>query len=95
MIWLGPTTVRETTRHDENNACKNHCHSCEVDHHGPAYKWCLECGHAYRSFGELRDSYLSEAPYGPASWRWWRIRFGPQQKVDKLIAFCPLCLHDF
>lgn len=37
---------------------KLHCHSCNVDEPGgPAFEWCLECGHVYRTARDLRRAY--------------------------------------
>ncbi|HCT78713.1 MAG TPA: hypothetical protein DGT23_19565, partial [Micromonosporaceae bacterium] len=71
MIWL------ETDRHAPDQACRNHCHSCDLDHPGHAWRWCLECGHGYRNHHELKAAYLAEAPYSRWSWRWWRILLLP------------------
>lgn len=98
MIWLGPIRTRETVPHEEDGACLQHCHSCDVDHHGgqwDAFRWCYECGHAYRDHHALRAAYLAEAPYGRWSWRFWRIMLAPKGRLYKLIGFCPLCMHDF
>ena len=45
--------------HEPTNACAAvHCHSHHVDEPSlPAYVACNECGHVYRTSGELRAAY--------------------------------------
>lgn len=91
-----PLVARLTQKHDPDDQCVRHCYSCGVDQNVTrAWEWCFECGHGFRTQKKLRDAYLAEAPYGRWSWRWWRIRFASPSKLDKIISFCPLCLHTF
>jgi hypothetical protein len=93
-------------QHEPTDACNDiHCYSHMVDELGPGYLACLECGHMYRTAGELRRAYRA------ALWRTWhdhRRLFGPDfgsglaatlwrmatVRASK-IYFCQHCLHDF
>lgn len=47
--------------HEPTFDCNDvHCYSCNEDEDGPAYIACGECGHLYRTAGELRRAYRRE-----------------------------------
>lgn len=86
-----------------------HCHGCGQlhDHIMPAWQWCFECGHAYRTPGELRRAYrrVLLADLRKERWPWlFGNEFEPSRAEivwraltarAKKIAFCQFCLHDF
>lgn len=89
-----------TGQHEPSNACATiHCHSHHVDEPGPGHIICGECGHVYRTAGELRRAYRREVVRG--------LRFaGPGdpwlRRLVKALAvrardirFCQECIHDF
>lgn len=44
--------------HEPTPDCSDvHCYSCDEDEDGPAYIICAQCGHLYRTAGELRRAY--------------------------------------
>ncbi|HZM83792.1 MAG TPA: hypothetical protein VFC19_49370 [Candidatus Limnocylindrales bacterium] len=77
-----------------------------MDEPGPAWRWCGECGHAYRTPGQLRRAYRRGL---------WNLlsRDQPWLRGDEFypsilaclwdivavragrVTFCPLCSHDF
>lgn len=75
-----------------------HCYSHHVDEPGDgAYIWCFECGHVYRTAGDLRRAYRRQywetsKHFGDPVWRrLWRVA---AIRV-KNIHFCQECIHDF
>lgn len=58
------------------------CWACQkqVPADGPIYRYCFECGHAWRTRLGL-------------AWFMWR-RWGDLRWLSKIPA-CPCCLHDF
>lgn len=104
-----PTEGAGVTVHDPTDTCtKVHCYGCGQDHpQQRAWLWCFECGHAYRTPGELRRAYrrvlLASIRHERLPW----LRgneFDPSKlrilwqavtiRASK-IYFCQLCLHDF
>lgn len=97
-----------TAPHEPTAACDQvHCHGCGQDHTGKAWLWCLECGHAYRTPGDLRRTHRRVLL---ASIRHERLHWLRGNEFDpsalemlwraltvraKQITFCQLCLHDF
>lgn len=95
MIWLGPMSTREAHQHEPDAECNGtHCYSCNVDHRGSAWQWCIECGHAYHDQTELVRAYRQGARL-LGFWFWLRIRLTPARRLVDRIYFCPLCMHDF
>lgn len=49
-------------QHEPTDACIGvHCHSHGIDEAGDGYIGCYECGHLYRTAGELRRAYRRKA----------------------------------
>lgn len=98
-------TLPILTPHEPTEAClPMHCHSHHVDEPDePSYLICLECGHVYRTAGELRAAYRriwSQITFGPSPtlqtrladlWGWLRSRFARARDI----TFCQECLHDW
>lgn len=89
--------------HEPTFECNDvHCYSCNEDEDGYAYIICRECGHRYRSAGELRrvyrrqflrtsrQSWFDMKP--PPRWRVWWIAVTIRARN---IYFCQHCIHDF
>lgn len=102
-----------TEQHEPGNECYGlHCWEHHVDEASRPgdYIACGECGHIYRTAGELRRAYRREI-LRVHSWegdRWLipdRGPFGGPTRLQKLIAaltiraskiyFCQHCIHDF
>lgn len=80
-----------------------HCHWHNVDEPGPGYIGCGECGHLYRTAGQLRRAYRR------VIWQMWRYDAQPGARLPWLwrtlwraatvrarrISFCQECIHDF
>ncbi|MBX6386537.1 MAG: hypothetical protein IRZ07_26775 [Microbispora sp.] len=83
-----------TSQHAPTDACHGvHCYAHHVDEpDAGAYRVCLECGHAYRTPGELRSAYRRTVLAVPAAgvpwwWRWWRAATARATQID----YCPHC----
>lgn len=84
--------------HEVTEACYPiHCHEHQVDEPGPGFLGCGECGHLYRTRGELRRAYrrefwrVSRTFHDPLWRRAWRVL----TVREKHIYFCQHCIHDF
>jgi len=92
--------------HQPTDACHDvHCYSCHVDEIGTGFIVCGECGHLYRTAGDLRRAYRRRFREVHKRWQefdiitarlpgyraWWRIL---TIRV-KNIHFCQHCIHDF
>lgn len=89
--------IAQLTEHEPTDACIGiHCHSHMVDEEGIGYIFCGECGHVYRTAGQLRRAYrrgvMQGRRYGIplrlCLWRALTVR-------AKQIFFCQECIHDF
>lgn len=92
--WV--TVYGQRDEHDPINACRDvHCHSCNVDEPGYGFIRCAECGHLYRTAGELRRAYRTRLA-GPALGvpRWRRLWRALSIRASD-ISFCQECIHDF
>lgn len=101
-------TTYDASPHEITDACASvHCHEHHVDEpEQGAYVWCLECGHVYRTAGELRRLYQRAAlklidrnhPWFRSN-EWYPSAVSALWKVltirAKDIHFCQHCLHDF
>jgi hypothetical protein len=89
------------TTHEPTKACVLvHCHWHDVDEPGPGYLRCFECGHLYRTKGELRRRYRQELRNayhdGPLErWDWLRLRWWLLTVRASRVTFCQECSHDF
>jgi len=103
--WL-ISSPADGQRHDPTSQCHSiHCYSCHLDHVGTAWRWCLECGHAYHTKRGLRRAY-HRATWAALSRQqpWLRgNNFHPSIAAEvwraatiraDQINYCPLCLHD-
>lgn len=92
--------------HEPSDACIDvHCHSCHEDEPGSGYIVCGECGHLYRTAGDLRRAYRREywrlyrAPptdlFGMERVPMWRVVWQILTIRAKKIYFCQHCIHDF
>lgn len=96
------------TVHEPTEVCYGqHCHVHHVDETGPSYIVCGECGHLYRTRGELRRAYRRE--FWQVSRRWRTSTPFPGDRPPGLlsclrrmimikaeeISFCQHCIHDF
>jgi hypothetical protein len=95
--------VRRKEPHEPSNDCNaDHCYSHMVDEPGSGYLLCGECGHLYRTKGELRRAYRREF-LRINSHGWFGMERLPRWKVwwkiltirEKDIYFCQHCIHDF
>jgi hypothetical protein len=73
-----------------------HCHWHNVDEPGTGYISCPECGHLYRTPGELRRAYrrhmLTRPNWGVPLWpRLWAALTVRASRI----TFCQECIHDF
>lgn len=91
------------SRHEPTAECHGvHCHIHHVDEDDTyAYRWCLECGHVYRTRLALRLACRREywglsGPMGHNDPLWLRVKrtFFTRINVDN-ITFCQECTHDF
>lgn len=94
---MAPTDPAALTQHEPTDACLGiHCHWHGVDEPGTGYIGCPECGHLYRTAGELRRAYrrqvLSMPRYDVPRWR---IRWAALTVRASRIGFCQECIHDF
>lgn len=86
-----------TYPHGPTNACSAvHCYAHHVDEPGVGYRICGECGHLYRTAGELRRAYrrevLEQRRFGVD---WFDIVLRALTIRARDIHFCQECLHDF
>jgi len=81
-----------TTRHEPTAACDDwHCHIHGVDEPPPWYLVCGECGHGYRSEGELLEDFNMQVIAA-------LNEDGGERPIvadPDAIAFCAWCAHDF
>jgi hypothetical protein len=92
-----------TEPHEVTDACFTfHCHWCNVDEPGNGYILCGECGHLYRTKGELRRAYrrailsLDRRTFlGIKPMPRWKIWWKVLTIRAKNIYFCQYCIHDF
>lgn len=87
-----------TIRHEPTDRCAPlHCHSHDVDEVADKlYIACYECGHVYRTPGELRRAYrhaVLRRPRFGIPWRLllWHAAFARASRI----SFCQHCIHDF
>ena len=77
----------QTVQHDPSEACGDqHCYTHHVDEPSePAYRFCYECGHVWRTAAELLAEHNRQlAVYGRP----------PETDVNQVFC-CPLCIHDW
>lgn len=93
--------------HEPSDKCAGiHCHWHNVDEPGPGYLGCFECGHLYRTAGDLRRRYRQQLRdmIPPPALRWgrlqlwwfhWLPQLWPWWPRIQRIYFCQECAHDF
>jgi hypothetical protein len=99
-------SIRLLEVHDPDEQCKNHCHWCGVDQPWPAWTWCFECGHGYRTEKDLVRAYRQGLLSGISRKSPWLRSSLYEMSVAAIlwqawrikagrIHFCPLCSHSF
>lgn len=93
--WV--TVHGQTDEHQPFVSCAPvHCHWHNLDEPGAGYITCLECGHLYRTAGELRRAYRRQMfripRFGVPRWR---IAWAALTARAARISFCQECIHDF
>jgi hypothetical protein len=80
-------------QHEASAACGDmHCYWHHVDEPAAgAYKACGECGHVYRTAGELREAWVDTAADGHAP----EVPTSDGAPPAEEIFACPLCAHDW
>lgn len=83
-------------QHEPTDACTAHCYSHNVDEPGDGYIRCFECGHLYRTAGELRRAYRREVMHVPSlGIPRWRVLVKAATVRASRVFFCQECIHDF